>query len=92
MNNQCSKIGIKREGESCTLNNNCIYPNCIIDEVKLNNESVWKVEYHNTDKDWLMNIKTIKEFDNFEDAKDFTIMKIGNHMGSVRLIHPNIVN
>lgn len=24
----CSKGGIKREGESCTLNNNCTYPNC----------------------------------------------------------------
>lgn len=26
----CSKNGIKREGESCTLNNNCIYPKCFI--------------------------------------------------------------
>lgn len=26
---QCSKNGIKREGESCTLNNNCIYPKCL---------------------------------------------------------------
>jgi hypothetical protein len=25
---ECSKNGIKKEGESCTLNNNCIYPNC----------------------------------------------------------------
>ena len=25
---QCSKNGIKKEGESCTLNNNCIYPKC----------------------------------------------------------------
>jgi len=25
----CSKNGIKREGESCTLNNNCIYPKCL---------------------------------------------------------------
>lgn len=28
--NKCNKNGIKREGESCTLNNNCIYPNCKI--------------------------------------------------------------
>jgi hypothetical protein len=28
-NKQCSKNGIKKEGESCTLNNNCIYPNCM---------------------------------------------------------------
>ena len=26
---KCSKNGIKREGESCTLNNNCIYPKCL---------------------------------------------------------------
>ncbi len=26
--NKCNKNGIKREGESCTLNNNCTYPNC----------------------------------------------------------------
>jgi hypothetical protein len=25
----CNKNGIKRLGESCTLNNNCIYPNCL---------------------------------------------------------------
>ncbi len=29
----CSKNGIKRLGESCTLNNNCIYPNCLEKEV-----------------------------------------------------------
>ncbi len=27
---KCNKNGIKREGESCTLNNNCTYPNCKI--------------------------------------------------------------
>lgn len=26
----CSKNGIKREGESCTKNNNCVYPKCLI--------------------------------------------------------------
>ena len=25
----CSKNGIKKEGESCSLNNNCTYPNCL---------------------------------------------------------------
>ena len=25
---KCSKHGVKKEGESCTLNNNCIYPKC----------------------------------------------------------------
>ena len=24
----CNRNGIKKEGESCTLNNNCIFPNC----------------------------------------------------------------
>ena len=26
---KCSKNGVKKEGESCTLNNNCIYPKCL---------------------------------------------------------------
>ncbi len=25
---ECSKHGVKKEGESCTLNNNCIFPKC----------------------------------------------------------------
>ena len=25
----CSKNGIKKEGESCSLNNNCTYPDCL---------------------------------------------------------------
>ena len=29
----CSKNGVKRDGESCTLNNNCIYPNCMEENV-----------------------------------------------------------
>ena len=31
----CIKKGVKRVGESCTLNNNCIYPDCI-EEVNTN--------------------------------------------------------
>ena len=50
----------------------------------------WKVEYYKSDIDILKDIKTVDEFDNFESAKDFTIMKIGNKMGAVRLIHPDI--
>ena len=50
----------------------------------------WKVEYYKSDIDKLRDIKTVDEFDNFESAKDFTIMKIGNKMGAVRLIHPDI--
>jgi len=26
--NSCSKNGIKKQGESCTLNNNCVFLNC----------------------------------------------------------------
>jgi hypothetical protein len=53
MNNKCSKNGIKREGESCTLNNNCIYPNCMkeiepkyltLKQVKLLKEKNYKIE------------------------------------------------
>ena len=51
---------------------------------------IWKVEYYKSDIDRLRDIKTVDEFDNFESAKDFTIMKIGNNMGSVRLIHPDV--
>lgn len=52
---------------------------------------IWKVEYYKSEIDILRDIKTVDEFDNFESAKDFTIMKIGNHMGAVKLIHPNLV-
>lgn len=51
---------------------------------------IWKVEYYKSDIDRLRGIKTVDEFDNFESAKNFTIMKIGNHMGPVRLIHPDV--
>ena len=51
---------------------------------------IWKVEYYKSDIDRLRDIKTVDEFDNFESAKDFTIMKIGNNMGAVRLIHPDV--
>lgn len=33
----CNKNGIKREGESCSLNNNCIYPDCM-EELELEAE------------------------------------------------------
>jgi|LakMenEpi03Aug12_release.lakeMendotaPanAssembly.Ray.scaffolds.fasta_scaffold3954843_1 hypothetical protein len=39
----CSKNGIKREGESCTLNNNCIYPDCMEAEK-------WAEEYLNSEE------------------------------------------
>lgn len=35
---KCSKNGIKRNGESCTLNNNCIYPDCMKEYEKLLDE------------------------------------------------------
>lgn len=34
---ECCNNGIKREGESCTLNNNCSYPSCL-------KSTGWKVE------------------------------------------------
>lgn len=48
---------------------------------------IWKVEYYKSDFDWRRNIKTIIEFNNFESAKDFTILMINNHRGGVNLIH-----
>ena len=41
---------------------------------------IWKVEYYKTDGDRRKDIKTIDEFDSFEKAMDFTVMKIGNHI------------
>lgn len=26
---KCNKVGVKKEAESCTMNNNCIYPKCL---------------------------------------------------------------
>jgi hypothetical protein len=51
---------------------------------------IWKVEYYKSDYDRLRGFKTIDEFDTFEKARDFTTMKIGNHMGAVRIIHPDV--
>ena len=50
----CIKNGIKKEGESCTLNNNCIYPNCMNKQETLEErEPYWdlvdaKAEQNNT--------------------------------------------
>jgi hypothetical protein len=36
---KCNKVGVKREAESCTMNNNCIYPKCLtIDKEEWYNE------------------------------------------------------
>jgi len=55
-------------------------------------QMIWKVEYFKCEKDRFEDNRTIDEFDTFESAKDFTIMKIENHMGAVRLIHPDCEN
>ena len=54
--NKCSKNGIKREGESCRLNNNCIYPECMENKIDYNAimEEIGGQEYklhHNYDRD-----------------------------------------
>lgn len=54
-----------------------------------NNDMNWKVEFYKNESDWRNDIRTVSEFNNFEAAKDFTLMKISNHMGAVRLIHPS---
>jgi hypothetical protein len=44
---KCIKNGIKRYGESCTLNDNCIYPDCmeksIIRDLNLTKKQVHKI-------------------------------------------------
>ena len=49
---------------------------------------VWKVEYHSTEWHQRQGIKTTKEFDNFEEARSFCVSVIGNHLGAVRMVHP----
>lgn len=52
---KCYKNGIKREGESCTLNDNCIYPECIelqIDPVELLEWIIKEGYVFNKDKNW----------------------------------------
>ena len=49
---------------------------------------VWKVEHHSTERDQRKGIITTKEFDNFEDARSFCVSVIGNHLGAVRMVHP----
>lgn len=39
----CFRNGVKREGESCSLNNNCIYPNC-----KLETNFYWWLDHYNS--------------------------------------------
>jgi hypothetical protein len=56
----------------------------------MENKLVWKVEYHNTDEDWRTKKRTTDEFYSFEEARDFCNIKIGNHQGTVRLVHPNV--
>lgn len=57
----------------------------------MNDETkTWKVEYFKDDTDWSNKIKTTSEFDNFEEARKFTIMRIDCHTGSVKLIHPDV--
>lgn len=41
----CSKNGVKRDGESCSLNNNCIYPKCMKTFAKQ-----WAEEYLNSEE------------------------------------------
>lgn len=57
-------------------------------KLKKHFEMKWKVIFHATEKDWRLNIFTEAEFDNLKDAADFTTMKIGNHLGLVRIVHP----
>jgi len=49
----------------------------------------WVVEYYNKEVDWRKDIKTLSIFYDFESARDFFIMKTGNHMGGVKIIHPD---
>ena len=47
----CSKNSLKREGESCTLNNNCIYPKC----------KTMKIRFYREDTRWYADIPSYIE-------------------------------
>ena len=68
------------------MKNFFIQNNCFIFAVDLKTKKMYKVEFYNNEIDMISKIKSVKEFDNFEDAKDYTILKINNHLGSVNLI------
>jgi hypothetical protein len=65
----CSKNGIKRNGESCTLNNNCIYPNCM-------KENVFPLKELEAQRDMLLkNPELIEEF-TFDIEKEVPYIRI----------------
>lgn len=65
----CSKNGIKRNGESCTLNNNCIYPNCM-------KENVFPLKELEAQRDKLLkNPELIEEF-TFDIEKEFPYIRV----------------
>lgn len=66
---KCSKNGIKRNGESCTLNNNCIYPDCM-------KENVFPIKELEAQKDKLLkNPELIEEF-TFDIEKEVPYIRI----------------
>jgi len=50
--------------------------------------NLWKVEYYANTNNLAMNVTTVKSFDSFKEARDFTYQIIDNCLGSVKLIHP----
>lgn len=63
----------------------------IIDIVDIYSKSnLWKVEYFANTNNLAMNVTTVKSFDSFEEARDFTYQVIDNCLGSVKLIHPYV--
>lgn len=62
----CSKNGIKKEGESCSLNNNCTYPDCLeknFTEKDMIDFAEWIVnqDWDETELNFPNNSKTTKE-------------------------------
>lgn len=63
---KCNKNGIKKEGESCKLNNNCIYPNCM----KPTKQTVY-LPVEITEEFW-------KKYDNNEERPDYELIDANN--------------
>jgi len=64
---ECLKHGVKKEGESCTLNNNCIYPACkrlLFDPERSLMAQLADIDNEEQAKDWY------KQYLNYHQGKD----------------------
>lgn len=76
--NHCSKNGIKKEGESCTLNNNCTFPSCVIDEI-------WKDIPGYEGLYQVSNLGRVKNLNNFHTKQEKILKPLNHPKGYLRV-------